>query len=57
MRLEKLRSCILKVVQSNLLTSDTISTEMTVHRMVFDELSSHEFFLGGGGTIPSNWLG
>ena len=39
-------------------SSDTTSTEMTVHRMVFDELSSNEFFFfWGGGTIPSNWLG
>ena len=37
-------------------TSYTTSTEMTVHRMTFDERSSNEF-LGGGGTIPSNWIG
>ena len=31
---------------TNFSTSDTTSTEMTVHRMVFDELSSNEFFWG-----------
>ena len=35
-------------------SSYTTSTEMTVHRIAFYELSSNEFL---GGTISSNWLG
>ena len=38
-----------------IIPSYTTSTEMTVHRKTFDELSSNEFFWGG--TIPSNWIG
>ena len=49
----------LMVLLHNLLLSllwcYTTSTEMTVHRMTFDELSLNEFW--GGGTIPTNWIG
>ena len=50
-----LRSRVLILLDTYSFPSYTTSTEMTVHRKTFDELSSNEFFWGG--TIPSNWIG